>query len=336
MIKGLSDRRRLPRAGIIRLGIKKKHEKSGKEYPEETKHFVCPPLVQDIYGPRPTELIIMFPVESEQVFFQQFYKRYGNGILLCRGDGEEATYWDFDKGDFATKKCPCEALDNGKCGPVGVLQFLLPEVKEAVGVWQISTGSKNSIIDVNSGIEFVRGIAGRVAMIPLLLKREPLETHRIEGNSIKRGKHYTMKLSLAMSLVEIQRLGQIPPTQALIPKPDESQEAVDDLRPEHGFKPEDEEKQKKSEQEEVESEPEEQEEDKQAVLQEAKIKFSSVLARVDWELTKGEEEMNAKLQTPDIDETIEHYEKAAEYFLNKIEKRNPKGSAEIEKQGKLI
>ena len=45
---------------------------------------------------------------------------------------------------------------------VAALQFLLPEVKEAVGVWQISTSSKNSIIDINSGIDFVRSIAGRV------------------------------------------------------------------------------------------------------------------------------------------------------------------------------
>lgn len=240
MIKGLSDRRRLPRAGVIKLGIKKKSTKSGNEYPVEVDYFVCPQLIQEIYGPQPKELIIMFPVESEQVFFQQFYKCYGNGILLCRGDGENGTYWDFEKGDFAIKKCPCEKLEGGKCKPIGMLQFLLPEVKESVGVWQISTSSKNSIIDINSGIDFVREVAGRAAMIPLLLKREPLETHRIEGKDIKRGTHFTMKLSLGMSLVEIQKLGEIPPAKALLPMPDESQQAVNDLFPPNGFKPEEE------------------------------------------------------------------------------------------------
>lgn len=240
MIKGLSDRRRLPRAGVIKLGIKKKHGQSGNEYPVEVDYFVCPELIQEVYGPQPKELIIMFPVESEQVFFQQFYKCYGKGILLCRGDGESGTYWDFDKGDFATKKCPCEKLEAGKCKPVGILQFLLPEVKESVGVWQISTSSKNSIIDINSGIDLVREVAGRAAMIPLMLKREPMKTHRIEGKDIKTGTHYTMKLSLGMSLVEIQKLGQIPPARALLPIPDESQKVVNDLFPANGFKPEEE------------------------------------------------------------------------------------------------
>jgi len=240
MIKGLSDRRRLPRAGIIRLGIKEKHSTSGNEYPKETDYFVCPELIKDVYGEKPKELIIMFPVESEEVFFRQAYKRYGKGILLCKGDGEKAFCWNFEKGGIEEIKCPCEYLDSGACKPVGALQFLLPEVKESVGVWQISTSSKNSIIDINSGVDFVRGIAGRVAMIPLLLKREPQETQRIEGKNIKRGTHYTMKLSLGMSLVDIQRLGQLPPAQALLPTPDESQQAVDDLFPSNGFKPEEE------------------------------------------------------------------------------------------------
>lgn len=258
MIKGLSDRRRLPRAGIIRLGIMKKHPEKGTTYPEETDYFVCPQPVQDVYGEKPKELIIMFPVESEELFFRQNYKRYGYGIPLCIGDGEKARGWDFDKGGLKEMDCPCEYLKKGACGPVGILQFLLPEVKESVGVWQISTGSKNSIIDINSGIDFVRGIAGRVAMIPLLLKREPLEIPRIEGKNIKRGVHYTMKLSLAMSLMEIQRLGQIPPTQALLPppEPDESQEAVKDLFPPNGFK----EDQEKPEDEPEEEKPEEVEE----------------------------------------------------------------------------
>jgi len=239
-IEGLSHRRRLTRAGIIRLGIKDK-KPGGKEYPKEVDYFVCPPLVREVYGTHPKELIIMFPVEDETMFFSQFYKLYGNGILLCRGDGIEGTFWDFDKGDFAKRACPCDRMKKGDCKPVGILQFMLPEVKESVGVWQISTSSKNSIIDINSGIDFVRGVAGRVAMIPLILKRDLTETHRIEGNNIKKGKHYTMKLSLAMSLVEIQRIGQLPPSQALLlPTPDESQEAISDICPPNGHKPEEE------------------------------------------------------------------------------------------------
>ena len=110
MIKGLSERRRLPRAGIIRLGIKVQ-KPGGKPYPEETDYFVLPDSIKDKFENEPKELTIMFPVESEQVFFQQFYKKYGNGVLLCRGDGEVATYYDFDSKGFTEKKCPCESLE---------------------------------------------------------------------------------------------------------------------------------------------------------------------------------------------------------------------------------
>ena len=41
-IKGLSEQRRLPRLGKIRLGVKKKNQK-GIEYPASTDYFVCPP-----------------------------------------------------------------------------------------------------------------------------------------------------------------------------------------------------------------------------------------------------------------------------------------------------
>jgi hypothetical protein len=242
-IEGLSSKRRLPRAGVIRLGVKKVHEKTSKEYPVEVDYFVSPEIVQKIYGPEPKSLIVMFPVENEEVFFQQFYRRYGNGILLCKGDGVEAHAWDFDKGELKKIECPCKALEEGDCKAVGNLQFLLPEVEEAAGVWQINTSSRNSIIDLNSGIDFIRAIAGRIAMIPLLLKREPIDVHRIEGKELKTGRHFTMKLSLeGTSLQKLQLMGKIKPTEILLPAPDESQ--PEDLFPENGFNPEEQEKKK--------------------------------------------------------------------------------------------
>jgi len=319
-IKGLSDRRRLPRAGVIRLGIKKIHPETKNEYPEETDYFVCPPLVRDIYDNEPKELSIMFPIEDEGIFFRQDYKRYGRGILLCKGDGENAICWDFDKGGFKEIKCPCEYLKEEKCKPVGVLQFLLPEVKEAVGVWQISTSSKNSIIDVNSGIDYVRSVAGRVAMIPLVLKREPLDTHRIEGNKIKKGKHFPLKLSLGMSLIEIQKLAQLPPARALLPEPDESQRAVDDLFPKNGFKPEDE------------KEPAKPKED----LAPHKQELSFILKKfrdLGGSLTQKEEERL------DVLEDIEGYEDAIKHFKVKMtaledKQEKPKKASDSEKPKK--
>ncbi len=48
-IDKISDIRRLPRLGMIRLGIKKEGQKG--PYPSPTDYFVCPEEVQSIYGP---------------------------------------------------------------------------------------------------------------------------------------------------------------------------------------------------------------------------------------------------------------------------------------------
>jgi len=244
-IKELSKIRRLPRAGIIRLGVRVKTEKKcrceGKNKsclicmgtgiihrPKETDYFVVPEKVQAVYGKEPKKLKILIPVEDEEIFFKQYYYSYGKGFLLCKGDGEDAVYWDFDKGDYQTRKCPCEKLEAGKCSQTGILQFILPEVEESAGVWQITTHSRNSIIDINSGIEYVRNMTKgrRIAFIPLWLVREEIQTQKMdkEKGPIK-GKHWTMKFSMEISLRQLQEAGQIPPERFFLPIPDESQVA---------------------------------------------------------------------------------------------------------------
>ena len=102
----------------------------------------------------------------------------------------------------------------------------MPEVEESAGVWQITTHSRNSIIDINSGIDYIRGIAGRIAFVPLWLVRDEIQTQKMdkEKGAIK-GKHWTMKFSLEASLRQLQEAGQIPPERFFLPIPDESQVA---------------------------------------------------------------------------------------------------------------
>ena len=223
--------------GKIRLGIMAK--KGDKTYPTEVDYFVCPEIVQKRYGPEPKELIIVFPMEDEEKFFQQFYMKYGHGVLQCKGDGVNGTYFDMDKMSFEEKPCPCEHLKANKCKAVGRLQFMLPEVEEAAGVWQIDTSSKNSIIDINSGIEYIRGLCGRISMIPIKLIRAPIDTHRIDEKSkkMKTGKHYTMKFSMeGVTIRTLQKYGQMNPTRFFLPEPDPNQ--PEDLFPPNGHAPE--------------------------------------------------------------------------------------------------
>jgi hypothetical protein len=237
-IKNLSEARRLPRLGKIHLGVKKVSEKSGKEYPTETSYFVVPAEVEAVFGKNPTQLRVMFPIENDEVFFPQWYKCYGTNLLKCKGDGEKAFTWDEENGGMKEIPCPCPKLEGGDCKQIGILQFLLPEVPGA-GTWQITTSSKNSIIDINSSIAFIRGICGRIRMIPLILKREEMVMQRTENGQPKKSTHYTLKLDLdeKLTLRQLQQAAQVKPEMVLLPPPDETKDEL--LYPKNGFKADD-------------------------------------------------------------------------------------------------
>ena len=328
-IKNLSDVRRLPRLGKISLGIKKETKKDGTAcapYPTEVDYFVVPEKVAAVFGEKPKELRIMFPLENRDVYFQQWYKCYGTNLLKCKGDGEKAFTWDEKGGGMIEIACPCEKLEKGECKQIGILQFLMPDVPGA-GVWQITTSSRNSIIDINSGIDFVKAIAGRAHMVPLLLKREPMEMQRIEGGIPKKSTHHTLKIDLDndVSLRQLQRFGRITPETILLPPLDESK---DDLfYPVNGFKPEEEDEEKKPVEQEKKAKDaakaKEDDEKKKAKEKAAFEKAELVKAGHDLEaLLKSYQELGGKIlkkQAARIEElkTRAEVDKALEFFTLK-------------------
>ncbi|MCC7202420.1 MAG: hypothetical protein IT393_07165 [Nitrospirae bacterium] len=249
-IKGLSEVRRLPRLGKIRLGIKKKNQK-GVEYPAEVDYFILDPQTpsdlenqklieefQRLYGEQPKSIKIMFPVADSDVYFPQFYKRYGSGASLkCKGDGETAscTKPEFAEGlkqigkdelDLIRVQChgkECPYYQKKECSEVGTLQILLPELPGA-GVWQISTGSFHSIVNVNSCIEYIKAVCGRAHMIPLTLERREQETS-YDG---KKSKHYILHVNMDFRLSDIQKFAMIDPTKVLLelPAPEAEKEDI--------------------------------------------------------------------------------------------------------------
>ena len=171
------------------------------------------PGVAEVFGAKPKVLEIMLPHEDPEVFFPQWRKAYGKSSgLFCKGDGKIASRVRFGVSDgkprFEGDKdfkpagyafdpdgekfiksqglkvevgarfdlpclgAECPLTKAKTCKPLGQLMFLLPKVP-GVGIFQISTGSFNSLVDVNSYVEIVRGIAGRVSMIPLTLSLVP-------------------------------------------------------------------------------------------------------------------------------------------------------------------
>lgn len=204
-IKDISDRRRLPRLGKIRLGVKMISKKTGKEYPKETDYFVCPEEVRKIYGDQPKELDVMFPLNEVEAIFPQRYVWYGQSRgVKCIGDGEKAQRADIEGMEKAQGyreniireiECPCDKLGK-ECRRRAHLMVILPKVSLG-GIYQIDLGSYHSIIDINSALStdpenvgYVMSLVGRIAMVPLKLKRIAKETH----GSGKKEIHWTLQI----------------------------------------------------------------------------------------------------------------------------------------------
>lgn len=213
-IKGISETKRLPRLGKIHLGVKAKN-KQGVEYPTAVDYFVCPEEVQKIFGERPRELRILIPLEDEERWASQYYRCYSKTRgLICKGDGETAVRMvdaktgameDKDSTIVLMKDVPCQGRDcphyNAQCKEIMNLQFLLPEVP-GLGIWQIDTGSINSIRNINATADLIKRIYGRIALIPLLLTIESQEVQDPEG---KKRSVYTLNLRTNQTLLELMQ-----------------------------------------------------------------------------------------------------------------------------------
>ena len=237
-IKGLTESRRMPRLGKIHLGIKKKAA-SGAFYPSAVDYFVVPPGVAEVIGEKPTELPILFPIEDEEKFASQFYRSYSmTRGLVCRGDGEVCRRMvDAETGNMANRDSkevvwrddlPCEGRQcsfyGKQCKEVMNLQFLLPTI-EGLGVWQIDTSSVNSIRNINSAIELIRGVFGRIAMIPLLLTLEPIEV--VNPDDGKKKTVRVLNLRSKGTMLELMERAAKPAREMLLPAPIETEQPLD-------------------------------------------------------------------------------------------------------------
>jgi hypothetical protein len=200
-IKGdYSQVRRLPRLGKIRLGLKVRNQ-AGKEYPTETEHFVCPPEVTAVYGEEPTELEVMLPSDNPEEVFVQKYAMYGAGAgLKCHGNGEQAERYNEQTKSWGIIQCPCSNLKSdenpkGACTPQSHLMVMLPKVSMG-GCYQITTRSFHATVGINSSLDLIRALAGRIALVPLKLRRVPTVT---QYNGSKKT-HYILNLILDASL----------------------------------------------------------------------------------------------------------------------------------------
>ena len=251
-IEEISDLRRYPRLGRVRLGIKKEGQRG--PYPAATDYFVCPDEVEAVHGPHPTELPVMFPADDLELVAPQWYKCYSyTQNLVCKGNGKTCRRKvDTDTGDFAdkdTKKwdmadgiCDphqCPKLESKQCKRMMSLLFILPEVP-GLGVYQLDTSSFFSIVNINSQLaagDPTRGIPegflrqftkGRIAFIPLILSIGPqVVTPPGEGRKTV----HVLSVRAEVKLADIIRISGQAPRQVLLGAIQE-EEPPDDLYPE--------------------------------------------------------------------------------------------------------
>lgn len=211
-LDGLSEVRRMPRLGKVRLGKKVQGQRG--MYPTEVDYFVFddPAHVAKLgFADNPQDLKaidVMLPSESLEENFPCALKSYKASGLFCEGDGEAALRRQPD-GSWKERECPCELLtkDKPECKATGVLNIMIPKISVG-GVFQIVTGSKTSIMDVQSGIEHVRELIGRVKLVPLKLERVPTEITYTNPKTKKtqKQKHYTLRLTFPFDIDFINKL----------------------------------------------------------------------------------------------------------------------------------
>lgn len=240
-IKGISEIRRFSRGGKIRLG-EKRMSQGGKEYPAKLDYFLFDPederllpFLKQKFGDKPRRLKIAFPSEDAGVVYPQFYKLYTASGLQCKGDGETATRV-VAGGSMIDLDCPgpdlcdlsIEKGSHGKpgCKRIATLQFFLVEL-EQLFTWQISTTSFHSIVNVNSGLELLRQIAGRISFVPIDLCLKPV-TIQPDG---KKQVAYVLDLVIPVGLQHLNALRPLvgPHAVASLPAPDDT--IPDDLYP---------------------------------------------------------------------------------------------------------
>jgi hypothetical protein len=184
-VQTISDRP--ARIGKLKIG-EKTLSRSGKEIPTKLDFIKAVdgagnPIeaFHAVFGEKPTEFRAVFPSNDPIDFYWEAYRRYGSGTgLVCHGDGRQAIVEETGE----TIECPCHfaepTLKDGKeyppaCKPVASLSLFLYDVP-ALGVFQIDTGSINSIKNVRWFLSALPGLtAGQYAGIPFRVKIEPFQ-----------------------------------------------------------------------------------------------------------------------------------------------------------------
>lgn len=171
----LEARARLPRLGMIRMGVR---ERTGRTaHPREVEYFVIPDDLRAKYGERPTRLPVMFPSDDvDRCLEVRYEKRGASGKLLVVCEGAGGTCRTFAE-DGSTNDSPCQKADREPCEcgarARGHLNVILPE--GGLGVYWLLLGGEGRLADIWNELRLYKMTIGRLTNIVFELVREPTE-----------------------------------------------------------------------------------------------------------------------------------------------------------------
>lgn len=195
-IRGLTPR--LAECGKIKIGKKGETRTSAKgnqfRPPEKLDHFVITTMdkVNDDFkqdealmkklgrwdtfgGYHCTEIPVRLPYDDPSLNFPTSYAYYDSAACKCRGDGFIALTSDGETVECNPETCPY--VKDKKCKPNGVLSLILDDAPRVGGVYKFRTTGWNSINNIFSSMEFIRGLTnGLLAGLPLMLTLTPKHT----------------------------------------------------------------------------------------------------------------------------------------------------------------
>lgn len=189
-IKGIEPQ--LCECGKIKIGKKGQSKKtaSGKNMrlPSKMDHFevtttekteegdfVLDKNIMAKIGDNCKELPVRLLYDIPEKNFMTSFAYYDSAACICRGDGE----WAVDANNEIIECDPesCPYFEKKKCKPNGILSVLLEDAPRVGGVYKFRTTGWNSIRNILSAMEFIKGLSGGVlAGLPLVLTVQPKTT----------------------------------------------------------------------------------------------------------------------------------------------------------------
>ncbi len=205
-IAALDRPRMLPRAGRIRLGEKVVSER-GKEYPRELDYFNCvdAALVAKVYGEKPREIDILFPVNDPRTILDLSYMAYGQTGWKCRGTGVIAYNREVDE-EIECAGEDCKMVAEGKCKRQARLTFICYLVP-GLCVYDLVTSGWRSIENCLSMIETLGDLFGRIDGIPMKMYREPYSSEYTDDDGKHHQQvHHCVRLDVAETPLKVRRI----------------------------------------------------------------------------------------------------------------------------------